>query len=133
MGEPIEIDKIRVGDILRVVNPMKESTFTVREITPREDGFRFIMGDPIPPATRLIPGIFGGRPGEADPFNTFFLVERPRSPSQTKHSRMLTELQLGKPQLPEDILNYKLAPLLGLKKTAKKKGGRRRKTRKSRR
>jgi hypothetical protein len=130
MGDPIEIDKIRVGDILRVVNSMKESTFAVREITPREDGFRFIMGDPIPPATRLIPGIFGGRPGEADPFNRFFLVERP---SQKKHARMLTELQLGKPQLPEDILNYKLAPMLGLKKTAKKGGRRRRKTRKSRR
>jgi hypothetical protein len=132
MGEPIEIDKIRVGDIVRVVNTMNDSTFTVREITPREDGFRFIVGAPIPPATRLIPGVFGGRPGVAGQYNTFFLVERPRSPSQTKHSRMLTELQIGKPQLPEDILNYKLAPMLGLKKTAKK-GGRRRKTRKSRR
>lgn len=130
MGDPIEIDKIRVGDIVRVVNPTKERTFTVREIDVSGDGFRFIVGAPIPPATRLFPSVFGGRPGTADEYNHFFLIERP---SQKKHARMLTELQLGKPQLPEDILNYELAPMLGLKKTAKKGGRRRRKTRKSRR
>jgi hypothetical protein len=49
-----------------------------------------------------------------------------------KKARMLTELKRGKTQIPEDLINYELAPMLGLKKTAKK-GGRRRKTRKSRR
>ena len=53
-----------------------------------------------------------------------------------KKARMLTELKRGKTQIPEDLINYELAPMLGLTaKTAKaaKKGGRRRKTRKSRR
>jgi len=49
-----------------------------------------------------------------------------------KRARGLAEVSAFKRAVPEDILNYKLAPLLGLKKTAKK-GGRRRKTRKSRR
>ena len=133
MGDPVEIDKIRVGDIVRVVNPMKEMTLNVREVEVSEDGYRFIVGVPLPPASQKVPRVFGGWPGEAGPYNRFFLIERPRSPSQEKHARMLTELQLGKPQLPEDLLNYELAPMLGLKKTAKKGGRRRRKTRKSRR
>ena len=119
MGDPIDIGDIRVGDRLHVVNPNSNVTFTVREITEFGNGFRMVWNGMQ---------AFGGRPG-LEQYNTFFLVERP---SQKKHARMLTELQLGKPQLPEDILNYKLAPMLGLKKTAKK-GGRRRKTRKSRR
>lgn len=123
MGEPIDVGDIEVGDILRVVNPMKESTFTVREITPREDGFRFIMGDPIPPATRLIPGIFGGRPGQGpEAYNQFFLVDRPR-----KNARALAELSATKTQIPHAIIRQTIAPMLGLTERAGR--GRRRKTR----
>ena len=49
-----------------------------------------------------------------------------------KRARGLAEVSAFKRTVPEDVINYKLAPMLGLKKTAKK-GGRRRKTRKSRR
>jgi hypothetical protein len=49
-----------------------------------------------------------------------------------KRARGLAEVSAFKQNVPEDVINYKLAPMLGLKKTAKK-GGRRRKTRKSRR
>jgi hypothetical protein len=117
MGDPIDIGKIRVGDTIRVVNPVGETTLPVREITDMGTGLLMVWG-----------GInaYGGRPG-LEGYNTFFLVERPSH----KNARMLTELKRGKDQIPEDILNYKLAPLLGLKQT-KKGGRRRRKTRRAR-
>jgi hypothetical protein len=119
MGDPIDIGKIRSGDTIRVVNPVGETTLTVREITDMGTGLLMVWG-----------GInaYGGRPGVGG-YNTFFLVERPSH----KNARMLTELKRGKLQIPEDILNYKLAPLLGLKKTGKgRRKTRRRKTRRTR-
>ena len=118
MGDPIDIGKIRVGDTIRAVNPTSNVTFTVREITDFGNGFRMVWNGMQ---------AFGGRPG-LEEYNTFFLIERP----SRKDARMLTELKLGKKQIPEDLIDYELAPLLGLKKTAKKGGRRRRKTRKSR-
>lgn len=47
-----------------------------------------------------------------------------------KRARGLAEVSAFKQNVPEDIINYKLAPMLGLKKTAKK-AGRRRKTRRA--
>jgi hypothetical protein len=57
---------------------------------------------------------------------------RKDSDEMAKYAQSLAEVSVSKPEIPEDILEHKVAPLLGLKKTAKK-GGRRRKTRKSRR
>lgn len=119
MEPPIDISKIRVGDTIRVVNPTSDVTITVQEIVP--------MGAIV----MLREGLrgFGGRPGDGpDAFNHFFLVERPTH----KNARMLTELRKGKDQLPDDVLEYGVAPFLELppKKTTKS-GRRRRKTRRA--
>lgn len=111
MGDPIDIGKIRVGDTIRVVNPISDVTITVQEIVP--------MGALV--LVREGMQFFGGRPGERD-YNQFFLVERPTH----KHARMLTELRTGKQQIPEDVLDYGVAPFLELPPTKTKKSGRRR-------
>jgi hypothetical protein len=64
--------------------------------------------------------------GEEPPEWTF--TEDPAFTEYKKKSRGLAEVSAFKQQVPEDVINYKLAPLLGLKTTAKK-AGRRRKTR----
>lgn len=114
MGSPpIDIGKIRVGDTIRVVNPNSDTKLTVQEIV--------LMGNVV----MLREGLrgFGGRPGDGpDAFNHFFLVERPTH----KHARMLTELRKGKDQLPEDVLEYGVAPFLELPPPKTKKSGRRR-------
>lgn len=122
MGEPIDIADIWVGDRVRVKNPVDDMTFTVTEITPRADGFRFIHGG--------TPRIFGGRLGEDPPYNQFFLIERP----SRKNARALSELAVMK-GLPPDLVEHELGPMLGLKKKTGKgrRATRRRKTRKSRR
>ena len=113
MGDPIDIGKIRVGDTIRVVNPTSDVTITVQEIVP--------MGAIV----MIREGLrgFGGRPGDGpDAFNHFFLVERPTH----KNARMLTELRTGKTQIPEDVLDYGVAPFLELPPPKTKKSGRRR-------
>jgi len=126
MGDPIDIGDIRVGDKLRVVNPNSNVTFTVREITEFGNGFRMVWNGMQ---------AFGGRPG-LEQYNTFFLVDRP---STRIESRGLAEvIAMGKDKDGEllrvqDPLRKYVPEFLGLKKTAKKGGRRRRKTRKSRR
>jgi hypothetical protein len=44
---------------------------------------------------------------------------------------MLTELKRGKTQIPEDLINYELAPMLGLTAKTAKKGGRKTRRRRS--
>ena len=128
MGEPIEIEKIRVGDRIRVVNPVDDMTFTVTEITPTGDGFRFIHGG--------TPRIFGGRPG-VQLYNQFFLVDRP---SRTEARGLAELIALGKDtkgtlRRVQDPLRAYVPGYLGLKKKTGKgrRATRRRKTRKSRR
>jgi hypothetical protein len=123
MGDPIDIGKILVGDTIRVVNPTSDLTFTVKEISKLRDDFWMVWH-----GLRA----FGGRPGEGpEKYNTFYLVERPSQ----KNARMLTELRKGT-AIPDDVLDYGVAPFLDLPPKKTKKGGRktrRRKTRKSRR
>ena len=114
MGDPIDVGKIRVGDTVRVVNPVSTSTFTVREVTDMGTGLLLVFDG--------IKG-YGGRPG-LDGYNTFFLVDTP----SRKNARALTEVIRyatvdGKP-VASDPLEHIVAPMLGLTRT--KKGGRRR-------
>lgn len=119
MGEPIDVGNIRVGDTVRVVNSTSNVTFPVREITDMGTGLLMIWNGGK---------AYGGRPGDGpESYNQFFLVERPSQ----KDARMLTELKLGKPRIPEELIDYELAPLLGLKKPAKKTGGRKTRRRRS--
>ena len=121
MGEPIDVNKIRVGDRIRVVNSLSDVTFTVRDITDMGTGLLLIWGGPT---------AFGGRLGEAQPYNQFFLIERP----SRKNARALSELAVMK-GLPPDLVEHELGPMLGLKKKTGKgrRATRRWKTRKSRR
>ena len=48
-----------------------------------------------------------------------------------KKARMLTELKRGKTQIPEDLINYELAPMLELTTKTAKKGGRKTRRRRS--
>jgi len=127
MGDPIDVGHIRVGDTVRVVNPVGETKFTVREITDMGTGL-LLVWDGIK--------AYGGRPGDGpETYNHFFLVDRPSVPIE---SRGLAELivrgkdETGERLRVQDPLRELVPKFLGLKETKKKGGRRRRKTRKSR-
>lgn len=126
MGDPIDVGHIRVDDTVRVVNPVGETKFTVREITDMGTGL-LLVWDGIK--------AYGGRPGDGpEAYNHFFLVDRPSVPIE---SRGLAELivrgkdETGERLRVQDPLRELVPKFLGLKET-KKGGRRRRKTRKSR-
>ena len=70
------------------------------------------------------------RGGEDPPQWTF--VEDPTVKEYKKRSRGLAEVSAFKRGIPEDVLNYKLAPMLGLKKTGTARRSVRKQTRRRR-
>jgi len=97
----------------------KVNDLRISETTP---GLRFVTVGAIPLAAAV---------QNPDPKHPRFYRPIPDAELK-KRARGLAEVSAFKQAVPEDVLNYKLAPMLGLKKTAKK-GGRRRKTRRTRR